>query len=70
LGDEPGIQAAASAPAEQFPARFEHRIDINLAPLGKLTRAQRFENFDALPAPRLQTDARIPNCAWRSVVKF
>jgi hypothetical protein len=39
----------ASAPAEQFPARLEHHIDINLVPHGKLTRAQRFEILDTLP---------------------
>lgn len=33
----------ASASAEQLPARFGDRMDTNVVPHGKLTRAQRFE---------------------------
>src|ERR1017187_1681093 len=49
--ERPGLAPPAqiaSALAEQFPARFEHHVDIDFVPNGKLTGAQLFHVFDTL----------------------
>src|ERR1035437_5402390 len=49
--ERPGLAPPAqiaSALAEQFPARFEHHVDIDFVPHGKLTRTQLIQVFDTL----------------------
>src|ERR1017187_6343328 len=49
--ERPGLAPPAriaSAVAEQFPARFEHLLNIDFVPHGKLTRSQLIQVFDTL----------------------